>query len=282
MARMRSLKPEFWADEELACQLTRDERMLYLGLWNLADEHSRLRGDPRYIKGQLFPYDDDITPDGIEKMLGNLGALGKVHAYRVGAGRFLFLPNLGKHQRLETDKVPSRLPAPDQAERTPDDRANESESGANKSARDPDESERGADKDALKHVAGGMEHVAGGMDAHAGARAAPPPRGTLIANQLLAEHVAACAAKPPRPVQGKVGEAIDALLDDPEIQPDEIREGLRRLRAKPNLGPGVLPSLVNEYRQELADPSLAQRASPKRGHQPYRNPPDESAYEGTL
>ena len=86
---MRSLKPEFWADEELACQLTRDERFLYVGLWNLADEHSRLRGDPRYIKGQLFPYDDDITPDCIEKMLGSLGSIGKVKPYRVGPGRYL-------------------------------------------------------------------------------------------------------------------------------------------------------------------------------------------------
>lgn len=282
MARMRSLKPEFWADEELACQLTRDERMLYMGLWNLADEHSRLRGNPSYVKGQVFPYDDDITPDVIEKMLASLATLGKVRPYKVGIGRYLFLPNLGKHQRLETDKVPSRLPGPDEAERAREPRADESgsgtddpERGADKSARDADKPEPGADELSLKHVAGGMGHVAGGMHARAGARAEPPP--TVLGNQLLDEHIAACAAKPSGITRGKLGGAIDTLLGDAEITPDDIREGLALLRSKPHLGPGVLASLVDEVRQLKADPSLAQRASPQRGHTPYRNPP-ESAY----
>lgn len=171
MARMRSLKPEFWQDEELACQLTRDERMLYIGLWNLADEHARLRGDPRYIKGQLFPYDDDITPADIDKMLGRLADLHKVHQYRAGIGRYLFLPNLARHQRLESDKVPSRLPGPDDDERgetPPVPGADESECGA-------DESAPGASSLPLKHVAGGMEHVAGGMEG-AGGPARDPRR----------------------------------------------------------------------------------------------------------
>jgi hypothetical protein len=50
VARIRSIKPEYWADQDLAEQVSRDARLLYIGLWNLADEHGRLRGDPRYIK----------------------------------------------------------------------------------------------------------------------------------------------------------------------------------------------------------------------------------------
>jgi hypothetical protein len=256
MARMRSLKPEFWTDEELACQLTRDERFLYVGLWNLADEHSRLRGDPRYIKGQLFPYDDDITPDYIEKMLGNLGALGKVHPYRVGPGRYLFLPKLGKHQRLETDKVPSRLPGPDQDESG----AGLPESGANKNERDPGDAAPGADEVSLKHVAGGREHVAGGR----GSREAQAA--SILGTSLLEEHTRQVTPSPPRDVTRRTGEQIDRLLDDPGITPDEIRAGLALLRAKPNLGPGTLPNLVNQVRQETAHPELSSRASPRRGN----------------
>ncbi len=57
MARIRSVKPEFWLDRRLARGVSRDARLLYIGLWNLSDEHGRVRGDARYLKGQLFAYD---------------------------------------------------------------------------------------------------------------------------------------------------------------------------------------------------------------------------------
>jgi len=56
----------------------------------------------------------------------------------------------------------------------------------------------------------------------------------------------------PREVARRVGEKIDSLLDDPDIDPDEIREGLRRLRSNRKWGPGMLPDLVHEVRQERA------------------------------
>lgn len=112
MARIRSVKPEFWTDEDLA-ELTRDARLLYIGLWNLADEHGRLRGDPRYVKGQIFPYDDDLPSGAVDELLDDLADAGKITRYRVGSGSYIFLPNLSKHQRLEAGKVPSKLPEPD-------------------------------------------------------------------------------------------------------------------------------------------------------------------------
>jgi hypothetical protein len=81
MARIRSVKPEFWTDRSLARKLSRDARMLYLGLWNLADEHARLNGDAYYIKGQIFPYDDDLTPGRINGLLDEIDAAGKVVRY---------------------------------------------------------------------------------------------------------------------------------------------------------------------------------------------------------
>lgn len=120
MARIRSLKPEFWDDEELAMAVSRDARMLYMAMWNIADEHCRLRGDPRYIKGKAFAYDDDLTPDVIAKLIAELVCAGRVVPYRSGGGRYLFLPKLGKHQRLEPDKTPSRLPAPEDADPEPE------------------------------------------------------------------------------------------------------------------------------------------------------------------
>lgn len=167
MARMRSIKPEFFKDQDLAEELPgrdgRDARQLYVGLWGLADEHARLRGDARYIKGEIYPYDDDITPADVERFIDMIVETGRAVRYRVRSSVYLFLPKLDEHQRLEPDKVPSRLPGPDEGTGLPAPTP-PSGSGADNSARDSDESAQGqaAPKDlALKQVAGSREHVAG-------------------------------------------------------------------------------------------------------------------------
>jgi hypothetical protein len=157
VARIRSVKPEYWDDQELAEQVSRDARLLYIGLWNLADEHGRLRGDARLIKGRIFPYDDDVTIEAVAVMTAELALAGKVLPYQVDGVIYLYLPNLGRHQRLEADKVASKLP-----DQTGHDAemlspralidACRSETRANKSA-------RRAEKIALLYGSGSMEHV---------------------------------------------------------------------------------------------------------------------------
>lgn len=73
----------------------------------------------------------------------------------------------------------------------------------------------------------------------------PDPR--LLGNQLLDEHMAACSPRPPRKVLQRTGEQIDDLLDE-GIPAADIRAALSMLRARPQLGPGVLPNLVHEAR----------------------------------
>ncbi len=75
---------------------------------------------------------------------------------------------------------------------------------------------------------------------------------TLLGNSLLDEHRRLVRPPLPRDVARQVGEKIDSLLDDPDIDPEEIREGLRRLRSNRKWGPGMLPNLVHEVRQEQA------------------------------
>src|SRR5574342_288172 len=91
MARMRSVKPEFWDDQELAEQTSRDARLFYIGLWNFADEHSRVRGDARYLKGKIFAYDDDVTTAMISGWVDELEKAGKLMAYTVGQATYLYL-----------------------------------------------------------------------------------------------------------------------------------------------------------------------------------------------
>jgi hypothetical protein len=99
-------------------------------------------------------------------------------------------------------------------------------------------------------------------------------RSTLLGNGLLDEHIKACRQRPPRKVLVQTGQRIDALLDE-GIDPDEIRAGLHLMRSK-NKGPGLLDVLVQEAR---CAPSSA---SQKNGHQPYRNPVDQSVYSTRM
>lgn len=161
MARIRSIKPEYWGDFETAERLSRDARLLYVALWNFCDEHARMAGDARYVKGHCFPYDDDLDAAAVTALLDELERVGNVVRYTVDQAPYLFLPNLHKHQRLEPAKVPSRLPPPPE----PD----SSERRADESARDADQSGTSV---ALQ-VAGSRLQAAGskGADAHT----TPPP-----------------------------------------------------------------------------------------------------------
>lgn len=201
MARIRSVKPEFWDDRKLAKRASRDARLLYIALWNLADEWGRLNGDPQWIKGQAFPYDDDLDAGAVAKLLNELEnpSLGAVVAYEADGDPYLFLPKLAKHQRLEPEKVPSRLPAPsDRRAPDPDDpqpppgpsghgsrqsepRADSYERRADEFAPRADAAGISANKSALLYVAGGREQGAGSRAARAGpVPNAPAPRFTEV------------------------------------------------------------------------------------------------------
>lgn len=155
MARMRSLKPEFWSDRKLIRKTSRDARLLYLSLWNMADEWARVQGDVRWIKGHCLPFDDDLDEARIDLLLGELALAGVVIRYVVEDDPYLYLPKLAKHQRLEPVKTPSRLPAP--PEQGSPLVESDSEKIPDKSEKIPDYSEQIV----VQHVAGGREHVAG-------------------------------------------------------------------------------------------------------------------------
>ena len=56
MARIRNIKPDFWTDEKLV-ELETWERLLFIGLWNFADDEGFMPYSPKRIKMQIFPGD---------------------------------------------------------------------------------------------------------------------------------------------------------------------------------------------------------------------------------
>lgn len=82
MSRIRQIKPEFYLDDELA-QCSRDARLLFPGLWILADRAGRLEYRPAKIKAQVFPYDDDIDAAKTRELLEQLASRRFILIYEV-------------------------------------------------------------------------------------------------------------------------------------------------------------------------------------------------------
>lgn len=57
MARIRTIKPEFWTDSMMV-QFDVFTRLLYIGLWTAADDHGAIRDEPDRIAMEVMPRED--------------------------------------------------------------------------------------------------------------------------------------------------------------------------------------------------------------------------------
>lgn len=84
--RIRTVKPEMWEDEKIAC-LSRDARLMFIGCFNIADDEGLLRWTPAYIKSNLFMYDDDLGITEIQSLMGEVVDQGLVLEYSPAAAK---------------------------------------------------------------------------------------------------------------------------------------------------------------------------------------------------
>lgn len=113
MARIRSVKPDFWDDEAIG-EISRDARLLFIGLITQADDDGRLKGSPKLLKGKLLAY-DDVTIQEVSGWLAELVESELIISYQVGGRPFIALPSWHKHQRI-SHKTDSALPSPSEAD----------------------------------------------------------------------------------------------------------------------------------------------------------------------
>ena len=107
MARLRTLKPGFFLNEDLA-NLDPIGRLLFAGLWCLADRRGRLEDRPRRIKAELLPYDDC----DVDRLLTQLHEHGFVLRYASDGRPCLQIINFEKHQQPHYKEPDSIIPPP--------------------------------------------------------------------------------------------------------------------------------------------------------------------------
>ena len=108
MARTRSIKPSFFTNESLA-DCSPLARLLFIGLWTVADREGRLEDRPRRINAELLPYDGADC----DKLLSELASRGFIMRYEVDGNRYISIGNFAKHQHCHVKENASAIPAPD-------------------------------------------------------------------------------------------------------------------------------------------------------------------------
>lgn len=113
MARIRSLKPEFWTDEKVGeCSVS--ARLLFLGALNFADDHGGLDRSAKQLKAQVFPYDNLDLEALVQELLAN----GLWVEYEAGGKNYLHIIGFQKHQKIEKKSKP-RVPVYDSSVKPP-------------------------------------------------------------------------------------------------------------------------------------------------------------------
>ena len=108
MSRIRTVKPSFWRSQTLS-RVSRDARLVFVGLWNEADDEGRLVDAPKLLAGALFPFDEDFGGPEIEACLRELAGIGAIERYAVEGSRFITIPRFRDHQVISKPR-PSALP----------------------------------------------------------------------------------------------------------------------------------------------------------------------------
>ena len=105
MARARNIKPSFFKNELLA-EMDAFDRLLFVGLWCLADREGRIEDRPKRIKMELFPCDGYDVDAGLR----NLEKHGFVIRYQAGEVAVVSVINFHKHQTPHGTEKDSELP----------------------------------------------------------------------------------------------------------------------------------------------------------------------------
>lgn len=110
MARARNIKPGFF-DNEILGELPALTRLLFIGLWCLADREGRLQDRPKRIKKELLGY-DDVTADDVDTMLQQLHNNRFIQRYEIAGEKYIQVINFLKHQNPHCKEQASVIPAP--------------------------------------------------------------------------------------------------------------------------------------------------------------------------
>jgi len=106
MARIRTIKPEFWTSESVV-ECSCSARLLLIGMLNFADDYGNLVNSPKRLKMQIFPADIIDTALLLDELIKH----GLVIPYVVDGEKYLNIKGFRKHQVINKPSK-SKIPLP--------------------------------------------------------------------------------------------------------------------------------------------------------------------------
>ncbi len=107
MARARNIKPGFFKNDLLSeCEPL--ARILFAGLWTIADREGRLENRPKVIRAECLPHDEC----DVEFLIAQLDSKGFISRYEVNGRKYMQIINFGAHQNPHIKEPPSTIPPP--------------------------------------------------------------------------------------------------------------------------------------------------------------------------
>lgn len=113
MARIRTIKPEFWTHAQIV-ECSTNARLLFIGLWNFCDDAGRHPLALKQIKAEIFPA-DPFDPDTIRRMIDELSSNDLITIYTVENKEYLSV-NGWHHQKIDRGN-PAKYPGPEEGTR---------------------------------------------------------------------------------------------------------------------------------------------------------------------
>lgn len=85
-------------------------RLLFIGMWNFADDYGRLPHMLRSLKAKIFP-SDDVSAEDMEKLVNELSSVGLILIYSHQDQDFIEITGWEKHQKID-NRGKAKYPGP--------------------------------------------------------------------------------------------------------------------------------------------------------------------------
>jgi hypothetical protein len=285
MARIRSLKPEFWSSPG---NNGTDPwvRLLYQAMWNWADDFGRGTANVRELAAFAFPFDDDpIAPTATElpRLLTEVQSRYSVVFYEVAGRRYYAILSWENHNRNER-RAKSKYPGPEEGAPFDPDPPDQPKSGDSLNFRETPDDPHGSSVQA-----NGSSGTGTGEQGNRGT-------GENTLADVLELHVPQPEPARKPLIYSDAFEAAWAMYERKGSKKTAFAEWQRAVkRTEPAVIVAAIPAYVAskpdpQYRKDFErwlkgdcwESAVVHHRSAVNGYQPYQDPPEPADYYGDL
>lgn len=109
MARKRMIDPSIWQSEDFG-KLSNLAKVVFIGLFSLADDEGRGRANPMYLKSILFPYNEKMRSTDVEVALSEISRNMSILFYSYNESNYYSLLSWNTFQKIDKP-TESKIPA---------------------------------------------------------------------------------------------------------------------------------------------------------------------------